>query len=103
MVWIHGGALVSGESNDYDPTALVEDGVTVVTINYRLGALGFLAHPALADANGQSGDYGLKDQQAALRWPNPACKRSACDAHHRTMRIDLRERVGALPEINPGG
>jgi para-nitrobenzyl esterase len=68
MVWIHGGALVSGESNDYDPTGLVADGVTVVTINYRLGALGFLAHPALADSNGQSGDYGLEDQQAALRW-----------------------------------
>jgi para-nitrobenzyl esterase len=68
MVWIHGGALVTGESNDYIPTKLVEDGVTVVTINYRLGALGFLAHPALADANGQSGDYGLMDQQAALRW-----------------------------------
>jgi para-nitrobenzyl esterase len=68
MVWIHGGALVTGESNDYDPTALVADGVTVVTINYRLGALGFLAHPALADAQGQSGDYGLMDQQAALRW-----------------------------------
>ena len=68
MVWIHGGALVSGESNDYDPTQLVEHGVTVVTINYRLGALGFLAHPALADAKGQSGDYGLMDQQAALRW-----------------------------------
>src|SRR5271170_4381354 len=34
MVWIHGGALVTGESNDYDPTKLVEDGVTVVTINY---------------------------------------------------------------------
>ena len=68
MVWIHGGALVTGESNDYDPTGLVADGVTVVTINYRLGALGFLAHPALADAHGQSGDYGLMDQQAALRW-----------------------------------
>ena len=68
MVWIHGGALVSGESNDYDPAQLAEHGVTVVTINYRLGALGFLAHPALADANGQSGDYGLMDQQAALRW-----------------------------------
>jgi para-nitrobenzyl esterase len=68
MVWIHGGAFVSGESNDYDPTQLVEDGVIVVTLNYRLGALGFLAHPALADANGQSGDYGLMDQQAALRW-----------------------------------
>ena len=68
MVWIHGGALVSGESDDYDPTQLVEDGVTVVTINYRLGALGFLALPALAEAYGQSGDYGLMAQQAALRW-----------------------------------
>src|SRR5215831_13750900 len=68
MVWIHGGALVTGESDDYDPAALAADGVTVVTINYRLGALGFLAHPALADSNGQSGDYGLMDQQAALRW-----------------------------------
>src|SRR5579872_2013310 len=68
MVWIHGGALVTGESDDYSPTGLVADGVTVVTINYRLGALGFLAHPALADASGQSGDYGLMDQQAALRW-----------------------------------
>ncbi len=68
MVWIHGGALVTGESDDYAPAGLVADGVTVVTINYRLGALGFLAHPALADADGQSGDYGLEDQQAALRW-----------------------------------
>src|ERR1700722_6298800 len=68
MVWIHGGALVTGESNDYDPAKLVEDGVTVVTINYRLGGPGFLADPALADAHGQSGDYGLMDQQAALRW-----------------------------------
>jgi para-nitrobenzyl esterase len=74
MVWIHGGALVTGESNDYDPTALVNDGVIVVTINYRLGALGFLAHSAFAaeenpDApTGEAGNYGLMDQQAALRW-----------------------------------
>jgi para-nitrobenzyl esterase len=69
MVWIHGGAYVAGESNDYDPSQLVADGVMVVTINYRLGALGFLAHPALADhPGGPSGDYGLMDQQAALRW-----------------------------------
>ena len=79
MVWIHGGALVFGESNDYDPTALVQDGVIVVTINYRLGALGFLAHPAFAgektdpDRDGDidpnsAGDYGLMDQQLALRW-----------------------------------
>jgi para-nitrobenzyl esterase len=79
MVWIHGGSLITGESDDYDPTALVQDGVIVVTINYRLGALGFLAHPAFAaektdpdhdrdiDSN-SAGDYGLMDQQQALRW-----------------------------------
>lgn len=65
MVWIHGGSLVNGTGAGYDPVRLVEDGVVVVTINYRLGALGFLAHPALGAS---SGDYGLMDQQAALRW-----------------------------------
>jgi para-nitrobenzyl esterase len=45
---------------------MVEDGkIIVVTINYRLGALGWLAHPALADAAGNSGNYGLMDQQGA--------------------------------------
>jgi para-nitrobenzyl esterase len=68
MVWIHGGDLTAGESDDYNPAGLVRDGAIVVTINYRLGALGFLAHPALAGAGGSSGDYGLMDQQAALRW-----------------------------------
>jgi para-nitrobenzyl esterase len=69
MVWIHGGGFVGGESDDYNPAGLVDDGVIVVTINYRLGALGFLAHPALASrSGGPSGDYGLMDQQAALRW-----------------------------------
>src|SRR5690242_9840496 len=69
LVWIHGGALVTGESDDYDPSALVRRGVVVVTLNYRLGVLGFLAHPALAARpGGPSGDYGLMDQQAALRW-----------------------------------
>jgi para-nitrobenzyl esterase len=68
MVWIHGGALVVGESEDFDPSPLVRQGVVAVTINYRLGALGFLAHPAL-DAEGHGfANYGLMDQQAALRW-----------------------------------
>ena len=69
MVWIHGGAMVTGESDDYNPAALVRRGVVVVTINYRLGALGFLADSALAGhPGGPSGNYGLMDQQAALRW-----------------------------------
>ena len=69
MFWIHGGALVDGESDDYNPERLVQRGVIVVTINYRLGALGFLAHPALgAEDGGPSGNYGLMDQQFALEW-----------------------------------
>ena len=69
MVWIHGGGWWLGEGNDYDPSQLAADGTVVVTINYRLGALGFLALPALADTpGGSSGAYGLMDQQAALRW-----------------------------------
>jgi para-nitrobenzyl esterase len=70
MVWIHGGALVVGESDGYDPTRLVHEDVVVVTINYRLGFLGFLAHPALSAESPDhvSGNYGLLDQQAALQW-----------------------------------
>ena len=70
MFWIHGGALSSGESDDYDPTRLVQQGRVVVTINYRLGWLGFLAHPSLTaeSPNQASGNYGYMDQQAALRW-----------------------------------
>lgn len=69
MVWIHGGALVVGQSDDYDPTEMVKEGVVVVTINYRLGVLGYLAHPALsAEQGGASGNYGFLDQQAAMQW-----------------------------------
>jgi para-nitrobenzyl esterase len=69
MVWVHGGSLRTGESDDYNPTGLVQHGVVAVTINYRIGALGFLADAALASRpDGPSGDYGLMDQQAALRW-----------------------------------
>ncbi len=71
MVWIHGGSLTSGEGAIYDPTGLSTIGdVVVVTINYRLGALGFLAHTALSaetSYNG-SGNYGIMDQQLAMEW-----------------------------------
>ena len=68
MVWLHGGAFVGGSSGIYDSRWLASRGdILVVTVNYRLGALGFLAHPALGPA-GAVGNYGLADQQAALRW-----------------------------------
>jgi para-nitrobenzyl esterase len=69
LVWIHGGGLTVDAGRNYDPAKLAADGVVAVTINYRLGALGFLAHPALASRpGGPAGNYGLMDQQAALRW-----------------------------------
>jgi para-nitrobenzyl esterase len=69
LVWIHGGGFTEDGARNYDGSKLAADGAVVVTINYRLGALGFLAHPALAGRpGGPAGNYGLMDQQAALRW-----------------------------------
>lgn len=68
MVWFHGGSFINGSSGIYDSRWLTTRGdVVVVTVNYRLGTLGFLAHPGLGPA-GAVGNYGLADQQAALRW-----------------------------------
>jgi len=72
MVWIHGGGHQFGSSdyNYYQSNGLVEKGVVLVTINYRLGVMGYMAHPALSadDPNGVSGNYGTLDQIAALKW-----------------------------------
>jgi para-nitrobenzyl esterase len=68
MAWIHGGG-VSGAGSDYDTTRLTTQGdVITVTINYRLGALGFLDVAQLAARDPYAGNYALADQQAALRW-----------------------------------
>ena len=69
MVWIHGGTFVAGSGAQYNGHALADKGhLIVVTINYRLGPFGFLAHHALDTDSAPSGNYGLLDQQAALRW-----------------------------------
>ena len=72
FVWIHGGSLVRGASSEamYDGAKLAELGLVVVSINYRLGIFGYLAHPQLSaeSPDGISGNYGLLDQIAALRW-----------------------------------
>ena len=70
MVWIHGGShqFGSGSQSIYQANGLVEKGVVLVTINYRLGAFGYLAHPALTEEAGTSGNYGLMDQVSALSW-----------------------------------
>jgi para-nitrobenzyl esterase len=73
MVWIHGGGYETGSGSDplYDGGAFARDGVVLVTINYRLGVLGFFAHPALTKAAAPTAplaNYGLMDQVAALGW-----------------------------------
>ena len=72
LLWIHGGALSGGSGSEsiYDGGKLAARGVVVVSINYRLGVLGYLAHPALSAESplGVSGNYGLLDQIEALRW-----------------------------------
>jgi len=73
FVWIHGGALTTGASNEamYDGAKMAaSQGMIVVSINYRLGVLGYLAHPELSGESRQnvSGNYGLLDQIAALKW-----------------------------------
>ena len=72
MVWIPGGGWTNGSGSAplYDGSRLARRGVIVVTINYRVGAFGFLAHEALSHESPRatSGNYGLRDQVAALRW-----------------------------------
>jgi para-nitrobenzyl esterase len=72
MVWIHGGAFVfgSGENPENFGNSFAKKGVMLVTINYRLGRLGFFAHPALGKEypNEPKGNYAYMDQIAALKW-----------------------------------
>lgn len=72
MVWIHGGGFLGGSASDpgSDGAMLAAQGVVVVSLNYRVGLFGFLAHPRLSAESAQrvSGNYGLLDQMAGLRW-----------------------------------
>lgn len=69
MVWIHGGSNRAGAGSGTVESHITDGGIVLVSIQYRLGALGFLSHPALSrEQGGHSGNYGLMDQQAALRW-----------------------------------
>jgi para-nitrobenzyl esterase len=72
MVWIHGGGFIAGFGGEarHHGGYLARKGAVVVTLNYRLGIFGFLAHPSLAaeSPEGSTGNYGLLDQLAALRW-----------------------------------
>lgn len=86
LVWLHGGGFTRGSGAIADPSPLVHDGrVVVVTVNYRLGPLGFLAHPALAAGGATAGNYALLDQQAALRWVRANAARFGGDPRNVTL------------------
>ena len=88
MVWIHGGALIFGAGSlpIYDASALARRGAVVVTINYRLGPLGFFAHPALeAEAAYGAVNFGLLDQIAALQWVQKNISAFGGDARNVTV------------------
>ncbi|HEY5014600.1 MAG TPA: carboxylesterase family protein, partial [Acidimicrobiia bacterium] len=88
MVWIHGGGFTVGSGNDNDPSRLVaRAGVVAVTINYRLGPFGFLAHRKLAaaDPNHAVGNMGFEDQLAALHWVQRSIAAFGGDARNVTI------------------
>jgi para-nitrobenzyl esterase len=97
FVWIHGGSLTSGAGSEpmYEGSRFAEKGVIVVTINYRLGVLGYLAHPALSAESRRnvSGNYGLLDQIEALRWVKRNIAAFGGDAANVTI---AGESAGAL-------
>ncbi len=70
LFWIHGGAYMHGFSNEmeFDGDAIAKRGAILVSVNYRVGVLGFMAHPQLTARDGHSGNYGLMDQIFALQW-----------------------------------
>lgn len=86
IFWIHGGGNIDGETPGYDGSKLALDGKTVVvTVAYRLNLIGWLAHPAL-DAEGHPfGNYGLLDQQLALKWVKENIARFGGDKNNVTV------------------
>lgn len=88
MVWIHGGGFLAGAGSEprYTDPALVDKGVVVVTLNYRLNVFGFLASEDLAqEQGGHAGNYGLMDQVAALRWVKANIEAFGGDANNVTI------------------
>lgn len=97
FVWIHGGSLTAGAGSEgmYDGAALARRGIVVVSINYRMGILGYMAHPALSAESRRniSGNYGLLDQIAGLQWVNRNIGAFGGDAGNVTI---AGESAGAL-------
>jgi para-nitrobenzyl esterase len=102
MFWIHGGGFTQGAGSWYDGSAIAAArGVIVVTINYRLGPLGFLAHSSLTAeaADRASGQYGLQDQQFALNWVKTNIANFGGDPNNVTMFGESAGGISACMQI----
>jgi para-nitrobenzyl esterase len=97
MVWLHGGSntVGSGSQSTYDGVSLTQRGVLLVTLNYRLGVMGFFSHPELTQesAHHSSGNYGLLDQLAALNWVKQNIAQFGGDPENVTL---FGESAGAI-------
>ena len=96
MVWLHGGGFTTGAGSSglFDGARLAAKGAVVVTVNYRLGALGLLAHPGLGpDHDSGSGNWSLRDQVDALRWVQENIAAFGGDAANVTL---FGESAGAM-------
>jgi para-nitrobenzyl esterase len=97
MVWLHGGSNTagSGTQSTYDGASLAARGVVLVTINYRLGVLGFFSHPELSakSPHHTSSNYGLMDQMAALGWLQSNIAQFGGDPQNVTL---FGESAGAI-------
>jgi para-nitrobenzyl esterase len=100
LFWIYGGGFVNGGSSPavYDGSALARAGVIFVSFNYRVGRFGFFAHPALpAAGEGPAGNWGLMDQQAALRWTRDNIAAFGGDPGRVTI---MGESAGGMSVLN---
>jgi para-nitrobenzyl esterase len=104
MVWIPGGGLIVGGSTDYDPSALVKDGnIVFVSINYRLNIFGFFSHPAINGEGHAAGNYGIMDQQAALRWVQRNIEKFGGNPNNVTIFGESAGAISVLSHIaSPG-
>jgi para-nitrobenzyl esterase len=98
LVWIHGGGNVDGETNDYDGSKLATGGplgtpIVAVTINYRLGLFGFFSNPIINAEGHPWGNYGILDQQAALRWVKANIAAFGGDPNNVTLGEPIRGRA----------
>ncbi|QKG23799.1 carboxylesterase/lipase family protein [Actinomadura verrucosospora] len=104
LVWVHGGSFKDGGGSLYGARRLAVQGqAVVVTVNYRLGVFGFLAHPSLDQKKNASGDFGLEDQQAALRWVRRNAAAFGGDSGNVTLAGESSGAISTCAQLTAPG